>query len=137
MADIVFSIKRSQTLDTPTNLANGELAYSFSSDKLFIGQTANSSSAVTISYIGGKLLVDKVANLESILLGDGGFSQENISISDTATIDKIVLSSFIENGMMYTNSVGEVVQVAGTSGGVMQISANGQPTFDSINGGEF
>jgi len=137
MADIVFAVKRSQTLNTPTNLANGELAYSFSSDKLFIGQTANSSSAVSISYIGGKLLVDKVANLESILLGGGGVSQDNISISDTATIDKIVLSSFIENGMMYTNSVGEVLQVAGSVGGVMQVSANGQPTFGALNGGEF
>ena len=137
MADIVFAVKRSQTLDTPTALANGELAYSFSSDKLYIGKTANSNSSVSVVYIGGQLLVDKVANLESQVYSSGGLEQKSITISDTATINKLVLSSFIENGIMYTNASGEVDQVSGVSGEVMQVDEFGKPSFGVLNGGEF
>ena len=137
MADIVFAVKRSQTLDTPTALANGELAYSFSSDKLYIGKTANSTSSVSVTYIGGQLLVDKVANLESQLFSSEGIQQTSITISDTATIDKLVLSSFLENGIMYTNASGEVDQVSGAAGEVMQVDEFGKPSFGVLNGGEF
>ena len=37
MTDSVIQIKRSTTNATPTSLANGELAYSFASNNLFIG----------------------------------------------------------------------------------------------------
>jgi hypothetical protein len=48
MATTVLQIKRSQTTAEPTTLANGELAYSYSSNKLFFGQTDANSSAVTV-----------------------------------------------------------------------------------------
>ena len=43
-----IQIKRSQSTQTPTGLANGELAYTFAGNKLFIGQTDTSGSVVTI-----------------------------------------------------------------------------------------
>lgn len=136
---VILAIKRSQTANTPSSLANGEMAYSFSSDKLFIGQTNTAGSAVTLEYIGGKLLVDKVANIESVLFADDGNSQlmPTLNVSDTATINKIVLNNFIENGMLYTNSSGEIVSVGGSEGSVMQVGANGAPVFADLNGGVF
>jgi hypothetical protein len=138
MAGVILAIKRSQNSDTATGLANGEMAYSFSSDRLFIGQTDTANSAVTMEYIGGKLLVDKVANIESVLFSDGSFkTYTSLTITDRATIEKLVLSSFVENGLMYTNSSGEVVQVSGAEGKLLQVAANGAPTFNDLNGGTY
>ena len=53
-------IKRSTTTATPTSLAQGELAYSESSDNLFIG-TASS----TLEKIGGNADVVKLATVET------------------------------------------------------------------------
>jgi hypothetical protein len=135
---IVIAIKRSQSNNAPASLANGELAYSFSSDKLYIGQTDTSGSAVSVEYIGGKLLVDKVANLESIVMGtdvDRTFS--SITVQEKATVEKLVLTNFVENGLMYTAANGMVVQATGTSGQIMQVSNTGAPVFDDLNGGEY
>lgn len=135
---VVLAIKRSQTANTPGSLANGEMAYSFSSNRMFIGQTDTANSAVTMEYIGGKLLVDKVANIESVLFAQGGTEvKSNLNVTDQATINKIVLTNFTENGLMYTNSSGEVVQASGTEGKVMQVAANGAPIFNDLNGGEY
>jgi len=130
-ANTIIQIKRSQSTDTPLALANGELAYSFSSDKLFIGQTANSSVAPTVEYIGGKLVVDKVANLESIVLG-GSRSYTDFTISNTFT-----LSSATNNSVLMAKAGGVVDYITGVSGKVLQIAANGTPTFGDLNGGTF
>ena len=130
-ANTIIQIKRSQSTDTPLALANGELAYSFSSDKLFIGQTANSSVAPTVEYIGGKLVVDKVANLESIVLG-GARSYTDFTISNTFT-----LSSATNNSVLMAKAGGVVDYITGVSGKVLQIAANGTPTFGDLNGGTF
>ena len=108
MSSVVLAIKKSQNSDTPTALANGELAYSYSSDKLFIGQTDSSDSVVSVEYIGGKLLVEE-----------------------------LVLTDFVENGLMYTDSTGTVVQASGTSGKVMQVATDGSPEFADLSGGGY
>lgn len=126
----IITIKRSQSTDTPSSLANGELAYSFSSNKLFIGQTDTNSSPVTVEYIGGKLIVDKVANLENIIAGGG-----SISVSDALIANTLQLSIFTENGVLFAKANGVVDFVTGTSGKVMQIAANGTPVFDDLDGG--
>lgn len=51
LANTIIQIKRSQTTAAPTTLANGELAYAFSSNKLFIGQTDSATDSVTVEYI--------------------------------------------------------------------------------------
>jgi hypothetical protein len=131
MASPIIAIKRSQSNSAPTSLANGELAYSFSSDKLFIGQTDTATDAVTVEYIGGKLLVDKVANLESIVLS-GSRSYTNFTVSGNLT-----LSSIASDSVLITKSGGVVEGVTGTSGQLFQVAANGTPYFDDLNGGTF
>lgn len=130
-ANTLIAIKRSQSTAAPVALANGELAYSFSSDKLFIGQTANSSVATTVEYIGGKLAMDKIANLESIVIS-GSSIHADVTVSSTMT-----LSSATNNSILFAKTGGLVDFVTGTSGKVMQIAANGTPTFDDLNGGTY
>jgi len=130
-ANTLLTIKRSQSTAAPVALANGELAYSFSSDKLFIGQTANSSVATTVEYIGGKLAMDKIANLESIVIS-GSSIHADVTVSSTMT-----LSSATNNSVLIAKTGGLVDFVTGTSGKVMQIAANGTPTFDDLNGGTY
>ena len=130
-ANTLLTIKRSQSTDTPLALSNGEMAYSYSSDKLFIGQTANSSVATTVEYIGGKLAMDKIANLESIVIS-GSSIHADVTVSSTMT-----LSSATNNSVLIAKTGGLVDFVTGTSGKVMQIAANGTPTFDDLNGGTY
>jgi hypothetical protein len=127
-SNTIISIKRSQTTASPSALANGELAYSFSSNKLFIGQTDTANSATTVEYIGGKLVVDKVANLESVLFGGGG---------DGATFNKLTITTATNNSVLFAKADGIIDFITGSSGKVLQISANGTPTFDDLNGGTF
>ena len=59
MANII-KIKRSTTTATPTSLNEGELAYSESSNNLFIG-----TSGSNLEKVGGKTDVDKLAGIEA------------------------------------------------------------------------
>lgn len=127
----IITIKRSQTTAEPPSLSNGELAYSFSSDKLFIGQTNTAESATTVEYIGGKLLVDKVANLESVIFGDSR-TFANVTITDT-----LKLSYATNNSVLFAKADGVLDFITGSSGKILQIAANGTPYFDDLNGGNF
>lgn len=132
-SNTIIAIRRSQTTSAPTSLANGELAYSFSSNKLFIGQTDSATDAVSVEYIGGKLIVDKVANLESIVIsGTDTRSFSNVSISNILT-----LSSATNNAVLFAKTSGVVDYITGSTGKILQIAANGTPTFDDLNGGSF
>lgn len=133
---VVLAIKKSQSTDSPASLANGELAYSYSSDKLFIGQTDASGSVVSVEYIGGKLLVEKVANLESQLVG-GDRTFDNVTVSQKMEVEKLVLTDFVTNGLMYTAANGMVVQATGNFGQVMQVSNDGSPEFGDLTGGAY
>lgn len=133
MANTIIQIKRSQTTAEPTSLANGELAYSFSSNKLFIGQTDSNSSPVTVEYIGGKLLVDKVANLELVVASLGG---QQLSANVTIT-NQLKLTYATNNSVLFAKADGIIDFVTGSSGKVLQIAANGTPYFDDLNGGSF
>ena len=136
-ANTIITIKRSQSTATPASLANGEIAYSYASNKLYIGQTNTSSSSVTVEYIGGKLLVDKVANLESIVGGGGSTSFSNVTVTGVATIDRLIFSTYSNNGVMFTKGNGVVDFLTGSSGKILQVAANGTPIFDDLNGGTF
>jgi hypothetical protein len=132
VSDVILKIKTSQDTREPSSLSNGEIAYSYSSDKLFIGQTDETGAAVSVEYIGGKLLVDKVANLESQLLADSGAELSSLDLTD-----KFTLSYADENHVLMTKADGVIDFVTGTVGKVLQIAANGTPTFDDLNGGDF
>ena len=62
MTDSIIQIKRSTTNATPTSLANGELAYSFASNNLFIGMPD-----VGVIKIGGATDVHKLDHTPGVL----------------------------------------------------------------------
>lgn len=134
--DLVLTIKTSQSNSAPTSLANGELAYSYLSDKLYLGTTADANSAPVVTYIGGKVLVDKVANLESLVIEAGGEAYHaNLVITDTLRFDA---GAYTSKGVMYVNELGIVDFINHASEGkVFQVSANGTPVFDDLSGGTF
>jgi len=127
----IISIKTSQSNNAPTSLANGELAYSYSSNKLFIGQTDTSTDAVSVEYIGGKLLVDKVANLESTILTQTS-THSNVTITNVMTI-----SSATNNSILFAKADGVIDYLTGSSGQILQIASNSTPTFDDLDGGNY
>lgn len=128
-----ISIARSQTGIGPADgqLANSELAYSFFSNKLWIGQTNTATSSVTNEVIGGKLYVDKVANLEASLFGPNGLEVQEITVSNTATIDSIVLTTGTRNGVMFRLANGLVSFASGERGQFLTYDGNGDISFAS------
>jgi len=85
-------IKRSSSTATPTSLANGELAYSSDSNKLFVGRPGGGTG--DIDAIGGKYYTDIIAgaasaNTASKLVvrdGSGNFSAGTITASFTGAL---------------------------------------------------
>jgi hypothetical protein len=128
-----ISIKTSQTANTPAGLANGELAYSYSSDKLFIGQTDTANSAVSVEYIGGKLLVEKVANLEYAIAQLSGGDQDFRNLK----VESLQLENAPNNAVLFAGANGYVDYAEGTIGRLLQIAANGMPVFDDLSGGTY
>lgn len=95
MANTVFQIKRSEVTEIPATLQYGELAYSFLSNKLFIGNTAGSPVV-----IGGKhytQIIDdstSAATASTLVLRDanGNFSANTINAAlngNAATASKL------------------------------------------------
>lgn len=130
-SNTVIQIRRSNVNAKPKSLANGELAYSFLSDRFFIGKTETPSSAPEVTFIGGKIIVDKVANLESVVasLSEGTITQEDL------IVDKLTFSSYTPNSMLFVKENGEVDFLSGNEGEVLQIVANGSPDFGGLDGG--
>ena len=126
MANTIIAIKRSSTLDEPSLLANGELAFSFTSSKLFIGNPlANTDNGV--EYIGGRVIVDKVANLESIIIG----GESRLSASS------LRISGLANNSVLISTSNGEVSSATGEPGQILQTADDGVPVFDDLDGGAY
>lgn len=131
-----IGIARSQTGDRPPDgaLANGELAYSFATNKLWIGQTNAAGDAVTNELIGGKFVIDRIETLESIVQGSEetkGLVVENIVASNTGTFAELVLTSGTLNGIAYRQANGLVGFLTGQAGQFLTFASNGTPTFGS------
>lgn len=110
---------------------------------------------VNISTTDGQLLVGNNAVITgSVIDGSvsiaGNTQLGNLNVSGTATITNLVLtsvldvayggtgrSSLVENGVAIGANSSVMGFVTGTSGQVMQIAANGTPTFDKLDGGNF
>ena len=80
-----FKIKRSNTTSAPTSLAQGELAYSSNSNKLFVGHP--STSAVTT--IGGELYVNMLDHTAGTLTADSAIIVDSNSKIDQLLVDNI------------------------------------------------
>ena len=82
-------IKRSTGTATPGSLSAGELAYSDSSDKLFIGAPAD--SAVTV--IGGKLFMDMLDHTAGQLTANSAIITDSNNKIDHLLVDNLTLNA--------------------------------------------
>lgn len=115
---------------------------------------------VNISTSGGQLVVGNNAVITGTVSGGdidlsgntstNNLTSTNLTVSGNATITNLVLtsvldvayggtgrSSLVENGVAIGANSSVMGFVTGTSGQVMQIAADGTPTFDKLDGGNF
>jgi hypothetical protein len=86
-----LKIKRSAITTIPNSLAEGEVAYSFTSDKLFIGDHLNN-----VRVIGGKSYIDKL----DLITITGPVDLDNLSINTIDNIDDVVITSVGDNEVL-------------------------------------
>lgn len=130
MANTVIQIKRSSTTATPTDgsLAAAEQAYSFQSDKLFIG---NSSGSGVIA-IGGKHYVDQqnsifdVANAAWTMLNTA-FTTVNAAFV-SANANYVVTNAAFDQANTNASNLANTAVAANNYAGEMANSANAYAT---------
>lgn len=88
-----IKIKRSQVTATPASLQEGELAYSYQSNTLFIG----GAGGVGVQAIGGKADYDKVAALPAT------FVTSVNAKTGAVTLVKADVSDFVESAYVHTS----------------------------------
>ena len=103
-------IKRSTSTDTPTTLANAEIAYSESSDKFFIGVGTGGAggSATTIMAIGGKGAFADLASAQTVA-GIKTFSSSPVVPTVTSSDDstKAASTAYVKaQGYLTTTTAG-------------------------------
>jgi hypothetical protein len=141
-----FKIKRSNTTSAPTSLAQGELAYSSNSNKLFVGHP--STSAVTT--IGGELYVNMLDHTAGTLTADSAIIVDSNSKIDNLLVDNLQLNgNTISSGsgnITLSSATGSIsvagaaheLQIIDNSGTSFVITegSNAYMTFDTTNGAE-
>lgn len=135
----LIQILRSDTTAYPTTLNPGEQAYSFVSDKLFIGNTTNG-----VITVGGKYYVDLIDNATSSntsntlvrRTNDGNVAFRMVTVNDNASngtdaVNKTYLDTRInalQYNTIYEGTLGQDgysnVHVSNTSGGYVILVAN-------------
>jgi hypothetical protein len=106
-----IQIKRSVGTAAPSALAKGELAYSDSSDKLFIGAPADSA----VTAIGGKLYVDMLDHTAGTLTASSA-----IVVDANSKIDQLLTTNLTIGANSITAGSGNI-QLTPHSGGVLDI----------------
>ena len=135
----IIQILRSDTTAYPTTLNPGEQAYSFVSNKLFIGNTTNG-----VITVGGKYYVDLIdnataSNTSNTLVrrtNDGNVAFRMVTVNDNASngtdaVNKTYLDTRInalQYNTIYEGTLGQNgysnVHVSNTSGGYVILVAN-------------
>ena len=100
-----FKIKRSNTTSAPGSLSAGELAYSSSSDKLFIGHPQ--SAAVTT--IGGQLYVNMLDHTAGTLTANSA-----LIVDANSKIDNLLVDNLQLNGNTISSSSGNITITSAT-----------------------
>jgi hypothetical protein len=98
-----IQIKRSSSTATPTSLQNGELAYSATSNKLFIGRPGGGTGDV--DAIGGKLYVDMLDHTAGTLTASSAIVVDANSKINNLLVDNL---QFDGNGITSTNANGDL-----------------------------
>jgi len=94
-----IKIKRSTTTAVPSSLTAGELAYSDSSDKLFIGAPADNA----VVAIGGKVYVDMLDHTAGTLTASSA-----IVVDANSKIDQLLVDNITIDGNTITTSSGNL-----------------------------
>ena len=103
----VIKIKRSSSTATPTSLAQGEIAYSSNSDKLFIGNPGTGD----VTVIGGKTYINMLDHAagtltaNSAVIVDGSSVINNWNVGTTLNVNNLRLSG---NAITATNTNGGI-----------------------------
>ena len=130
MSGTVIITKYSTGTGSPaTNaLAVGEQAYSFSSDKLFIGET--SGSDVVAKIIGGQLYTDMMDHTAGTLTASSAIIVDANSKIDALHVDNLTLNG---NAITSTDTNGNITITPHGSGKVI-LDGLSHPTADGTNG---
>lgn len=140
----VITIKRSTINLTPTELQNGELAYSSVSDKLFIGRPGGSTGDV--DAIGGKFFTDLLdhtagtVTASSALIVDGDSKLDVLNVDNlTFNGNSIITTNPNGNLNLTPNGTGNLVldgvnwpQTAGTSGYFLTTDGTNQASWTQV-----
>ena len=97
----VIKIKRSSSTATPTSLAQGEIAYSSNSDKLFIGNPGTGD----VTVIGGKAYINLLDHTAGTLTPNSAIIVDGSSKIDHLNVDNLTLNG---NTITSTDSNGNI-----------------------------
>jgi hypothetical protein len=130
MAGTVIVTKYSLATGSPaTDALNvGEQAYSFSSDKLFIGET--SGSDVVARVIGGQHYTDMMDHTAGTLTASSAIITDASNKINELNVDNLKLA---DNDLTSTNTNGDINITPHGSGAVV-IDGLSHPTSDGTNG---
>jgi hypothetical protein len=98
-----IKIKRSTSTSAPSSLAQGELAYSDSSDKLWIGAPADSA----VIAIGGKLYTDMLDHTAGTLT-----ASSSIIVDSNSKVDQLKTANLTIGANSITSGSGDIDLVA-------------------------
>ena len=126
MSGTVIITKYSTSTGSPATdaLAVGEQAYSFNSDKLFIGET--SGSDVVARTIGGQFFTDMMDHTAGTLTASSAIIVDANSKIDVLNVDNLTLNG---NAITSTNTNGDITITPNGSGAVV-IDGLSHPTSD-------
>jgi hypothetical protein len=130
MAGTVIVTKYSLATGSPATdaLSVGEQAYSFSSDKLFIGET--SGSDVVARVIGGQVYTDMLDHTAGTLTASSAIVVDANSKIDVLNVDNLTLNG---NAITSTDSNGNITITPNGSGKVI-LDGLSHPTSDGSAG---
>lgn len=101
-----IKIKRSGDVGSPSSLAAGELAYSWSSNKLYVGTgTETNGAAANIDIIGGKLFTDMLDHTAGTVTANSALIVDANSKLDILNVDNLTLNG---NTLSSTNIDGDI-----------------------------
>ena len=110
----VIKIKRSGNTSAPSELGSGELAYSWNSNKLFIGfGTETEGVADNIGVIGGAAYVDMLDHTPGTLTASSAIVVDSDSKIDNLLVDNLQLNG---NSISSTNTDGNIIIIPDGTG---------------------
>lgn len=109
-----LKVKRSTSTAAPSSLENGELAYSSSSNKLFVGRPGGTTG--DIDAIGGKVYVDMLDHTAGTLTASSALIVDSNSKINVLNVDNL---TFNGNAITSTNSNGDLTITPNGSGSVV------------------